>query len=294
MKKEPKIKIFVVHHKPWYIYEDDVYIPIQVGKKNAKVDLWILWDDTWDNISDRNSQYAELTAQYWVWKNYDLSDVDYVWFCHYRRYMTYCYNPNIFNHLITRKNPYWKREDSSLFLWKWKSLREYNHICEFDKNILKNNSQNIKNFIEKNPCDVYTLKRKKILKLFWFKFGIEPRFWFVNHEEVRNDAVEFYVKTHKNQWNIIKWTEKEYKGYYPFNRHIYLMKREFFLMYMEWLFKFLFGFEEILKNKKYDWFFVYERFMAIFSEPLITYWLYYMQKINNIKVLSDANQIMFV
>ena len=102
MQKEPKIKIFVAHHKPWYIYEDDVYLPIQVWKKNAKVDLWIIWDNTWDNISDKNSSYAELTAQYWVWKNYDLSDVDYVWFCHYRRYMTYCYKPNIFNYTFNK------------------------------------------------------------------------------------------------------------------------------------------------------------------------------------------------
>ena len=75
IRKEPKIKIFVSHHKAWYIYEDDIFVPIQVWKKNTKVDLWILWDDTWDNISDKNQDYAELTAQYRVWKNFDLSDV---------------------------------------------------------------------------------------------------------------------------------------------------------------------------------------------------------------------------
>ena len=66
-EKKPKIKIFVSHHKPWYIYQDDVYTPIQVWKKNAKIDLWILWDDTWDNISDKNGEYAELTAHYDLW-----------------------------------------------------------------------------------------------------------------------------------------------------------------------------------------------------------------------------------
>ena len=104
MGKYPRIKIFVAHHKPWYVYEDDVYVPIQAGKKNAKIDLWILWDDTWDNISEKNDLYAELTAKYWVWKNYDLSNVDYVWFCHYRRYMTYCYSPNLLNYLFIKKN----------------------------------------------------------------------------------------------------------------------------------------------------------------------------------------------
>ena len=61
--KEPKVKIFVAHHKPWYVYEDDVYVPIQVWKKNAKVDLWILWDDTWDNISEKNTSATQILEQ---------------------------------------------------------------------------------------------------------------------------------------------------------------------------------------------------------------------------------------
>lgn len=52
------IKIFVSHHKDWYIYKDDIFEPIHVWKANSNIDLWILWDDTWDNISHKNSQYA--------------------------------------------------------------------------------------------------------------------------------------------------------------------------------------------------------------------------------------------
>ncbi|MBQ9554583.1 DUF4422 domain-containing protein [bacterium] len=46
-------------------------------------------------MSDKNQDYAELTAQYRVWKNFDLSDVDYVGFCHYRRYFSWEIKPTL-------------------------------------------------------------------------------------------------------------------------------------------------------------------------------------------------------
>ena len=44
------------------------------------------YDNNGDNISAKNSQYCELTAQYWAWKNIDC---DYYGFFHYRRYLTF-------------------------------------------------------------------------------------------------------------------------------------------------------------------------------------------------------------
>ena len=36
----------------------------------------MIGDDTGDNISDRNPQYCEMTAQYWAWKN--IKDTEYI------------------------------------------------------------------------------------------------------------------------------------------------------------------------------------------------------------------------
>lgn len=85
-KKQPRIKILVACHKADpNIRQDDIYMPIQVGKAlHPDLDLGFQCDNTGDNISEKNGSYCELTALYWAWKN--LKDVDYIGLCHYRRY----------------------------------------------------------------------------------------------------------------------------------------------------------------------------------------------------------------
>ena len=82
-----RLKIFVACHKPGAVFQDDVYIPIHVGRTVSECKeamLGMMGDDTGDHISEKNPRYCELTAQYWAWKN--LHDVDYIGFCHYRRF----------------------------------------------------------------------------------------------------------------------------------------------------------------------------------------------------------------
>lgn len=81
-----KVGIFVVAHKPVDVLAEDL-IPIHVGRassdfKEEMADY--VGDDTGKNISEKNPQYCEMTAHYWIWKN--VKDTDYVGVCHYRRY----------------------------------------------------------------------------------------------------------------------------------------------------------------------------------------------------------------
>lgn len=78
-----KIEIFVLTHKKFEIPENNLYIPLLSGSVNHDDDFGYLRDDSGDNISDLNSYYAEMTGEYWAWKN---SDADIIGFCHYRRY----------------------------------------------------------------------------------------------------------------------------------------------------------------------------------------------------------------
>lgn len=78
------IKILVATHKKYWMPEDEVYLPIHVGKE-GKQDLGYIGDNTGNNISIKNSNYCELTAIYWAWKNLE---ADYIGLVHYRRYFT--------------------------------------------------------------------------------------------------------------------------------------------------------------------------------------------------------------
>lgn len=88
------IKIIVATHKDAQFPDDEIFLPIQVGKKNAKTKIPIQGDDEGDNISEKNPNYCELTAQYWAWKN--LKNIDFIGLCHYRRYFK-IENKKLFN-----------------------------------------------------------------------------------------------------------------------------------------------------------------------------------------------------
>lgn len=78
------IKILVATHKKYWFPEDDVYMPIQVGRE-GRSSLNYIDDNTGVNISGKNLNYCELTGLYWAWKNLS---TDYIGLVHYRRYFT--------------------------------------------------------------------------------------------------------------------------------------------------------------------------------------------------------------
>lgn len=88
-----KLNIYVVGHKKFSYPTEGFFTPIQVGKRNTGLKLPIISDDTGDNIAEKNSNFCELTALYWVWKNG--LNADYIGLCHYRRYF---YKTSILGH----------------------------------------------------------------------------------------------------------------------------------------------------------------------------------------------------
>jgi len=81
-----KCKIIVCTHKRWDIPNNDIYMPLHVGKALTSQDFGYQGDDTGENISIKNKNFCELTGLYWGWKNLD---VDYIGTCHYRRYFDF-------------------------------------------------------------------------------------------------------------------------------------------------------------------------------------------------------------
>ena len=92
--------------------EDDVYVPIHVGKA-GKTDLGYMGDDTGENISAKNANYCELTGLYWAWKNLNC---EYIGLCHYRRYFA---NKPKSNNLDDKKAAVFHRKDYEILLKKY-------------------------------------------------------------------------------------------------------------------------------------------------------------------------------
>lgn len=98
------IKILTSYHKKCELITTDIIKPIQVGTAiNGCIYPQHLHDDTGDNISEKNRMYCELTAQYWAWKNLD---ADYYGFMHYRRYFSFDNGALKRNHMGFVELPY--------------------------------------------------------------------------------------------------------------------------------------------------------------------------------------------
>ncbi|KRL94203.1 hypothetical protein FD28_GL000755 [Levilactobacillus hammesii DSM 16381] len=80
-----KVKILVAAHKAFPMPDDKtLYLPVLVGaKQNYRSGITYQRDDEGKNISYKNTNYNELTAVYWAWKN--LTGVDAIGLVHYRR-----------------------------------------------------------------------------------------------------------------------------------------------------------------------------------------------------------------
>lgn len=79
-----KYEIYVVSHKKTRMPQEKIYIPLQVGNNKENFEGY-LRDNTGENISAKNRNFCELTAQYWVTKN---RDADVKGIVHYRRYFS--------------------------------------------------------------------------------------------------------------------------------------------------------------------------------------------------------------
>lgn len=107
------VKFLVAYHKPDILFDNDMLIPIHVGramlKKRAETDETarknlefleksMIGDDSGDNISLKNGSYNELTALYWAWKNYDkIGNPTHIGLMHYRRHFIFKDLENTFN-----------------------------------------------------------------------------------------------------------------------------------------------------------------------------------------------------
>ena len=222
------IKILVCCHKDDYFHSGECFIPIHVGSSIAGKDLEILKDNTGDNISDRNPNYCELTAHYWLWKNAHLPQ--YVGLNHYRRYF-----------LLEKKLPY--GSDS----------------IEKSRSEMKYYTFNIKKLNEIfSKYDIILAKRK----IYPYSLEFDYRLGHITEdlrimESVLKDIYPDYLES----YNRIMYRNNKLALY-----NMFIMKRDEFEKYSEWLFNILFETEKRVKISSYP---VQARIFGYMSERLL-------------------------
>lgn len=80
------ITFYCIAHKEFPLHAKD-RIVIAVGPNQMNLPYPVK-DSTGDSIAEKNPNYCELTALYWIWKNDPSAPDDYISFEHYRRYFS--------------------------------------------------------------------------------------------------------------------------------------------------------------------------------------------------------------
>ena len=133
-----KTTIIVATHKPYWMPEDPVYLPVHVGAA-GKESLGFQRDDEGENISGKNPNYCELTGLYWAWKNLD---ADCIGLAHYRRYFSKGFGKDKKERILTKKDLEKRLSDTDVLLpkprhyWIESNYSHYahaHHAADLDK-----------------------------------------------------------------------------------------------------------------------------------------------------------------
>ncbi len=84
---EVQFTLFSVYYNSFPVPQIPFIHPIHAGRALYQ-DFGIEGDNTGDNISELNQNFVELTAAYYIWKNYKKETIPFWGLCHYRRYPT--------------------------------------------------------------------------------------------------------------------------------------------------------------------------------------------------------------
>ena len=246
------IMIFVTTHKDVNLFDSSILQPVQVGFKKPRARFaWAYQDDSGSNISSKNAWYCELTTQFWAWKNVDAR---YYGFCHYRRYFD-------FSDVEHQENAYGEVMDTRI---DWDSQKRYclddEHISRVVEgyDILTTRVRDLGNFPEawKNPIDQYS--RAAYLHV-------------ADLERVFDLAKEMYP-------DFIQDIDAFANGYSSCFCNMFIMRKDLFFSYCEWLFPLLEKFEEswdkeLLSHEAL-------RTPGHLSERLLNVWIMHEKRVN--------------
>ena len=215
------IKILVASHKQCDMPNDDIYLPMHVGKSlHPEIELGYQPDNEGENISLKNPYYSELTAVYWAWKN---CEADYIGLVHYRR------------HFCLKR----KKDDFSSIL----NSDEVAYLC--------------------SKSDMILPKRRNLY--------IETVYSHYDHTFTGDhfDKTRKIIEECYPEYLIAFDKQMKSKSEHLFN--MFIMKRELFNAYCEWMFPILGELEKAYQLSNMDSF--QARLIGRISERLLDVWI---------------------
>ena len=228
--KNKKTKILISYHKRDRLYENDICIPIHLGRvlatettKDGTISQedyqWMIdnmiGDDTGDNISHLNRYFNEMTGIYWAWKNYDqLGNPDYIGFMHYRSHFVFSDYPTYDDNLMT-SNGYTNEIISSL-------MKDNSFLCgQFG-------------WFEKGSYEEYKDRSEKYdgPNIIWYEAMLKI---------LKNKYPERYD-------TICEWNNQKIAGPY---KNMFITTKEIFFEYCNWIFPILLDLHKEFENYTY-------------------------------------------
>lgn len=225
LRNNQSIRIFVSTHKKAAYFDSNILQPVQVGTAATKPFPFVFHDNEGDNISRKNPLYCELTAQYWAWKNVD---ADYYGFCHYRRYFNFSdtdYTENSYGEIM---DDYIDADAVSKYGLDDRTMEHA--ICGYD--VITTRYGNLEKIIDKHgsPKAVWEAAPKLIDEDLHRMYDI----LCTRHPDYRQDAIAFL------------------KGNRSCFCNMFIMKKDIFFDYCEWLFPLLEEFERCTDMSHYS------------------------------------------
>ena len=253
-------------HKKCFIPKHPLLFPVQVGaKKAAKRFDGMYHDDEGENISEKNPMYCELTAQYWAWKNDP--EADYYGFFHYRRYMS-------FSEKTLKTNLF---EDAELDRLDDSSLDELNLKPEVMEKLIEQYD-----VIGTTPVNLKRLHRD--LDSNYTQYAITP-YQYAEDLDVMLDIIK---EKYPEYYDVAEYyLKKSHIGYFC---NMFIMKKELFNKYCEWLFTILEEHERRRDYTNYD--VAGYRVSGYLAERLFGIYYTYLKQKTDIKYI-DLQRTMF-
>lgn len=244
----PNIRIYIAYHKASVLVESPCLFPIHVGKRLSELPIGIPGDDEGASISHKNRTFCELTAIYWAWMNDQTSD--YIGLMHYRRFLD-------FSGATGRRLSPWGTIDVSDIDDNF--IPEFGLTCESLERVVSSYDIALP-----RPWDV----RSQGFSSLYDEYAAAA-----DHFARDLDGVEYVIRDLFPEYtaSYIKVVKQGSAGYFT---NVFLMRRDIFHNYCQWLFGVLFELEKRLDISTYTpaaqrvFGYIAERLCAVYVDRL--------------------------